>query len=658
MFSLIKQAVDIRFAFLVGPRDLKLLRADVDLDDIWEAYLSGFSSAEERQGHNCACCRAFIRQVGGVLSVAGGKRRTLWDIDPDTIPTEYAPSMAALHAYVMSRPIAGVWRHELKRVGTPVTTDPKKNVTWEHFSVPTPAYARGLVTRDEHELVNSVGVLRRGLAEITDEALETVIELCKQGSVYRGTEKLPLLTGFKELREKLRAAEDLDAALWEAVQTHNPGVVRIKNDAIGVLLTDLSEADADVDKAVRKFSTTIMAPTTYQQPTALATPRMIAAAKARMTELGMVSALSRRQLLATDVPVEQSLFVYRPTTQAGGDPFGKLSQGAPVDPRTLSAVEEVTIDKFVKDILPTARKLCVLVERSHLGNFVTMTGPADAEAPSLMKWDNSFGWHYSGGVADAIKERVKAAGGRVDGWMRISLAWSNYDDLDLALDDGSERVWFGTKVSGKLAAKLDVDANGGCASTRTPVENIDVAKPLPNGRYTVTVTQYNQRETADAGYDLDIEVNGETVSFGKPTSPIERSPDSIVFRVVGGTVAFDTKPRSGSSTAKWGVKTNTWTPVRLLTLSPNQWSTPQGNKHWFFMLEGCVCDERVSPFANEFLTPALADDRKVTAMLAKSLEVDKPDGQELSGIGFSVDIRAHLFVQVEGAFQRVVKVLF
>jgi hypothetical protein len=98
--------------------------------------------------------------------------------------------------------------------------------------------------------------------------------------------------------------------------------------------------------------------------------------------------------------------------------------------------------------------------------------------------------------------------------------------------------------------------------------------------------------------------------------------------------------------------------VKAITLSPNHWDKPTGNKHHFFLLEGCVSDEKTRGFYNEFLCDKLKDHRKVTELLADKCEVLPADGAELSGLGFTDSERNHLMVEVEGAFERVVKVLF
>lgn len=81
-------------------------------------------------------------------------------------------------------------------------------------------------------------------------------------------------------------------------------------------------------------------------------------------------------------------------------------------------------------------------------------------------------WTYNGGVADSIKEKVRAAGGQTEGFLRCSLAWSNYDDLDLhVVEPNNLEIYYSNRI-GRSGGKLDVDENAGYGKTRKPVENI------------------------------------------------------------------------------------------------------------------------------------------------------------------------------------------
>lgn len=62
---------------------------------------------------------------------------------------------------------------------------------------------------------------------------------------------------------------------------------------------------------------------------------------------------------------------------------------------------------FVKNILPGAKEVSILVENRHIPNFVTLTAPENPDAGQLFKWNNNFAWVYNGSVADSFKEKVK-----------------------------------------------------------------------------------------------------------------------------------------------------------------------------------------------------------------------------------------------------------
>lgn len=82
-----------------------------------------------------------------------------------------------------------------------------------------------------------------------------------------------------------------------------------------------------------------------------------------------------------------------------------------------------------------------------------------------------------------------------------------------------------------------------------------------------------------------------------------------------------------------------------------------GNKHWFFILDGCLNDGKARGFYNEFLKEELALHRKVFEMVGAKLSQEGADRQ-LSGLGFSSTRRDSVLCRVGGAVTRVVKVVF
>ena len=662
VFHKAKTLVETRYNAMLESGRL-LLQVDVDKDEIWKTYSEGFTDPDLKAEHQCSACRNFIKSVGGLVTVDDNlEMTTLWDFRglPD-IPAVYLLPFELLDRYVRSRPIGGLFYHSERTAGADKSLDSKRDIVWQHFFAKIPPRAHNVdnkIGRQSAELRDSKNVLLRSITEITPEAIQTVRDLIAQNSLYRGAE-------YTVIVEQLHAAQlqyqsllegERDAWAWRSAHRMGPALSRARNTAIGTLLVDLSEG-RELDAAVSAYEH-VVAPSNYKRPTALVTPKMVQAAKTRLEELGLLSALDRRRLDDRDLTAAQALYVHRPV-KVSSDVFSQLTNEQPVSVKSLGKVEEISIKDFVTKVLPTAKDIRVLVERSHLGNFVTLTGAQDPEAKNLMKWDNSFGWSYSGGVADSIKEKVKAAGGKVDGWMRVSLAWNNFDDLDLHFKSAIDHVYYAHKRSSQ--AWLDVDMNAGIGQTREPVENITCDKQLATGHYEIGVHQFARREDKDAGYTLEVEVNGEVHTFGSAKSPNSKGMDVVKMQVwPDGNVTFEGGKLTWAAggVTKWGVKTGQFARVRAITLSPNHWTKPVGNKHWFFIIEGCISDEPTRPFYNEFLTEELAKDRKTTEALAGKITVAPAQGAELSGLGFSDTLRNHVYVEVNGTFKRHLKVLF
>lgn len=658
MFQEVKTKVQTQFAKLSAN---PLFRVEVDRDKIWEVYLNAFAE-DKKQENNCNCCKSFLRQFAGIVSIENGKIVTLWDFEVDD--EEYKEPIKAVGRYVRSLPIAGIYMNDFKKCGTDKNLDQKRSILWEHFFIELPS---SVVKKDFGpvcaDALDNKNVLKRSLEEITDDAVDTVLELIGQNSLYRGNEFAPLVKDLQKVKNKYKAIKGnspKDNFCWLESRKISAATCRIKNSAIGTLLNNLSEG-MELDKAVSAFEK-VVAPTNYKRPTALVTPRMIEDAKKRLQELNLVGALNRRLLTNKDLNVKNSLFVHR-ATKRGGDIFDQLKQESVVNPKSLSKIEEISIKDFAEKVIPTAKSIRVLLENQHLGNFVSLVGPQE-EGDTLFKWGNNYSWSYSGEVADSIKERVKAAGGNVDGRVRISLSWDNTDDLDLHLfEPDSHQVYYAGRT-GHSGCRLDVDANGQDGIREDPVENIYWPNlPTKEGIYKVVVNNYNKRGSQNVGYTLEFDVDGETHHWNFDNN---NAPNNQIFQfkyskkdgisIISGQTNT-TGTAKYNSKEKWGIKTGNFHKVNAITLSPNYWNANVGNKHYFFFLENCVADEKIRPFYNEFLHEKFSPDRKVFELLANKVEVEICNN-ELSGIGFSDTIRSELIVEVESNFRRLLKIKF
>lgn len=96
-----------------------------------------------------------------------------------------------------------------------------------------------------------------------------------------------------------------------------------------------------------------------------------------------------------------------------------------------------------------------------------------------------------------------------------------------------------------------------------------------------------------------------------------------------------------------------------MMMSPNYWDGQEGigNKHYFFMLEGCKNPDSVRGFFNEYLSPALTPHRKVFEALGSKM-VTPYNEDQLSGLGFSSTVRNSVICKVLGTFERIIKINF
>ena len=643
-------------------------------DTLYVTYQHAFPKGSndvfrQRPVHDCTCCNQAIRAMGNVVAIIDGQIETIWDVQIPTEPVyqQVAFKMANL---VRSWELDDQYLHYSNKIGTdrsPEVID-GETIYWEHFA----AELDDKFVMPEDDIAPFLSKRRgirdvfvRGLETINTESIDTVVDLLANGSLYRGEEKESNLTTFRDAVVAYNKIEgELPRKLWAFTQaTHlHPAITRMRNTSMGTLLVDIQDG-MDLEHAVLKYEK-IMAPENYQRTIAVITKVMKEKAEKFVAAEGIEPSLHRRHAKPTDITVNNVLFANRKARSliAGSVFDGLETSNSKPD---FSRVESVSVADFIEKILPKAEALELFVENEHLGKLVSLTAPVYPDSKPILKWDNNFCWSYKGEVTDAIKEKVKAAGGVVDADLCCRLAWWNTDDLDIHMEepDGT-RINFRDRHSRRTGGQLDIDMNApSSVKTRTPVENIfykDRSK-LTEGVYKLTVNNYQLRERIDPGFEVNIDFVGQVWKFNTDKILADGATVLVAAFRYGkktGIEIIESLPFTTKSTTEWGVKTQEWTPVNMVMLSPNHWDDNRaGNKHWFFVLDKCLNPEPARGFYNEFLSEKFSEHRKVFEVLGAKIKAPHSD-EQMSGLGFSSTQRSSVMCRVSGAFNRVIKIVF
>lgn len=659
-----------------------MFKVDVDKDLLWETYLNSFPPGtnecfRKQREYDCNCCRQFIRAVGDAVAIIDNKVVSIWDIYSDEPAfMAVAIEMAKL---VKSSKIKDVFLHYDSAVGTDFNYENKEDFPrkWIHFHVDLPTrsnYGREFLCKKK-DIATTLGVRRadhdvflRGLTELTQESIDTVLEIIGQNSLYRGNEYREMVKEFGLLKkkfDKLKSEDAKDIFAWSHLSSTKIPVLRIRNTAIGTLLIDLSNG-LDLEDAVRKFETSIMAPSNYKRPTALVSQKMVDKAKEKVEELGLTSALERRYATIEDININNIIFVNNSVKdKLKGSVFDGIATKRS-SPQNLSKVEVLPIDKFIQNVVPNVESIEVFFENEDINNLVSLIAPKHKSSKTLFKWNNNFSWTYNGDVTDSIKERVKKAGGNVTGDLCCRLAWYNYDDLDFHMKEpGGFEIYFpyNNRKSPYTKGELDVDMNAGVGNTREPVENIFYVDrhKMKNGRYELFVHQFCKRENTNVGFEVEIDYLGEVKHFAYDKSLKSGEKITVAefeYNHNNGVRFITTLPATAAVKTVWGLQTQGFHKVNVLMTSPNHWDGEKGigNKHYFFMLDGCINEGESRGFFNEFLRGDLEPHKKVLELVGGKMKVESSENQ-LSGLGFSDTKRKELLVKVSGNVNRTLKVL-
>ncbi len=659
-----------------------LFLVDVDKDALWATYLDNFPAGtnekyRERTEHDCSSCRHFIKSFGNVVTIKNNKVTTIWDFKTDD--TTYQPVIDALSAFIKSRAVSDVFVTKIDTFGIDKNFEQPKVpggpvLSWEHLYYKLP---KNLLTRipsgDTEDGVKGRlrdvrNVFKRSLEEISEDAINTVRELIAQKSLYKGEEWAETLNQFLRHHKAYGKLDSKEKELyvWEQSVIVGPVIGKIRNHSMGTLLTDITE-NTDLDAAVRKYEA-MVAPANYKRPQAIFTKKMLEEAQKQLEEMGYMESLGRRYATLDDITVNNILFANRDSAKRiSGSVFDEMAGGLAVNPKSFDRVEEISIEDFVKNVLPSVKKVEALFENRHAVNLMSLIAPKVKTAPSLFKWGNAFSWAYAGNITDSMKERVKAAGGKVDGVLRFSIQWNdggdNQNDFDAhCFEPNKNEIAHYSKHGHPSSGDLDVDIIHP-SKDQVAVENITWSNrsKMQEGIYSFFVHCFNNRG-GKSGFSAEIEFEGQIFSFtyNKTLRQDEKvQVAKVEYSRKDGFKIIELLPSSTSSRKVWGLDTNQFHPVGVAMYSPNYWDAQDGigNKHYFFMLKDCVNPESPNGFFNEYLKEDLLKHKRVFEALGGKMRVEDVEDQ-LSGIGFSSTQRNSLIVKVEGQVSRTLKINF
>ena len=686
-FSLIRRMFIKNFDIMQRENEV-LFVAKADVERLWELYLDSIPPQHnpvyrKRREYDCSSCRHFFRTMGGVVAIRNQEVISVWDYETDS--DIWNQVLRTLSAYVKEQVkehgIADVFLSGMKEVGHDHDMDLDESgdpIFWEHFFVNLPDKyicfgGKERLSSELARLRDRKTVFKRSLDELTLNAVDMVLELVNQGSLYKGDEYRHMLEEFRKHKVAYMSLdmEKQELYAWEKGAKLPDSIAKIRNTSIGTLLEDVT-SNMDLDQAVRRYES-VVAPQNYKRSKPVFTQRMLQEAQDTITRLGYLDSLERRYANADDISVNNILFCNRDTArrvQGVGDIFFALAKDVKPEPGRFSRIEEISIEDFIDRVLPTATEVEAFLEARHIPNMVSLIAPVNKDSKTMFKWNNNFSWAYSGNVTDSmLKQNVQKAGGKVDGVLRFSIQWNdgsewnrNDEDAHCMEPDGNE-IYYAKPHNKKTDGVLDVDIRYPVEG-KAAVENItwpDKRKMLP-GAYEFFVKTFQARG-GRGGFRAEIEFDGQIHSFDYalntkgqaivPVAKVTLSPDGI----------FSIKEHLPASTSKreiWGIQTQEFVPVSVICYSPNYWDDQNGigNKHYFFMLKDCVNPELPNAFYNEFLNSELyPDHRKVLEALSSKMHVQKCEDQ-LSGLGFSSTMRNELVVKVKGNTERTLKIKF
>lgn len=690
----------------------KLFRSELSGQKLWEIYIGNFKPehnpifrSPNSTTHNCNLCNNFIRRYGNVVAIDNNfETMTIWDVEA---PIEYKDSVQAVSKALKSAKIIDVFFETYNELNTKVNYEKvdknlskfklgvDKNVkrytkeeaekygvvqpnevrTFNHLYMSLPKQFVDMSGKSIESIIadyrDAKNVFQRALETISIDTFNLVRDLINQGSLldgqthlYKIEQMIPFALQYNQLSQDTK-----DNWLW--VTSYKLPIAKFKNELIGVLCTELAEGE-ELNKACQSWNKRVD-PVNYMKTTAPITKRQIEEAQKFVEENGYTESFNRRFATIDDIKVSEILH-----SNIGGSKiksvsiFDNVKSNSTRHKRSeFDKVEEVTIDKFLSNILPNCTSVEAYLENRLEGNMVSLTTANIKESKPIFKWSNNYSWTFNGNLAgkSQIKDAVKSRGGKTEGIVNIRLAFPNtISDYDLhVIEPNKNTIYYGNRRRVHMSSgMLDLDAQGGDGHfpPETRVENVIYTdrSRMPKGKYLIYVNNYRLRDNG-FGFTLEIEIQGEVTIFNYGELIRNKESVQVCYLNFDGN-NFEILPiiPVGESNAVskeiYNLQTNEFHKVNLVCLSPNHWDTNNvGNKHYMFMIDNCKCPISIRSFHAENLIPELAQHRKVLEVLGNTTMIN-PTDKQLSGLGFNATVKDELIVKLSGTHKRVIKIKF
>lgn len=351
--------------------------------DLFSVYLDTLPQ-EDRQYHNCSCCRHFINRFGGLVTISdsGLTSSVMWEVEE--APDYYRPVVTALRNKVNRAGVVSPFLSSDEEWGDFQTGQ------WTHFAVRQPRSARffsklmtpGQKMAEKREDFKNVS---RALSEFTKPMVAQALKLCNTDSLYRSEKVLGNAQWLHDLHEKMEKASMSRNVLWKEVALAPAGFCHVRSSMIGTLLEDIASGMA-YDDVARRFKDK-MHPLQYQRPQAAPTEGNIKRAEEIVAKLGIAPSLERR--FATLADVQQWVWVPKEVELTKGE--GVFSH---LKPKNSQEVQDMKVppvvttwEKFNRTVLLDAESIQFYV-RPGRGPFTAMVTAVHPDAPPILLWDN------------------------------------------------------------------------------------------------------------------------------------------------------------------------------------------------------------------------------------------------------------------------------